>query len=208
MPLISVDTAAARHGSNERASEDRAREYCAQLESGAILFFPLSPIRIAPGDLAFLLNQQQAGTGYHKNIAYRPSEDRVTGFVKSSTSSEQQLQRIMREYSRSVVEFLERFLAPYQQRWQLDYASYRPQAEESRQLALRKRNDLMHIDAFPTRPTKGDRILRFFNNINPAETRNWVTGGTFGDLARRYAVKAPAQAGKIALPSAVESSTR
>ncbi|MEO8724712.1 MAG: Kdo hydroxylase family protein [Acidobacteriaceae bacterium] len=202
MPLIAIDEAAAGQGNDD---EEQLREYCAQLEAGAILFFPQSPIRIAAEDLAFLLNQQQAGAGYHKNIAYRRSEDRVTGFVKSAHGSEEQLRKIMREYSQAVVEFLGRFLAPYQQRWQLDYASYRPQPEESRQLALRKRNDLMHTDAFPTRPTNGNRILRFFNNINPVESRNWVTGGAFGGLVRRFAVKEPAPAGKIALPSGVSS---
>ena len=30
-------------------------------------------------------------------------------------------------------------------------------------MPLRKRNDLLHIDAFSTRPTHGARILRFFN---------------------------------------------
>jgi hypothetical protein len=198
MPVITVDSGSAMS----------PEECCTQLESGAILFFPQSPIHIAKDDLDFLLNQQQTGAGYHKNIAYRPEEDRVTGFVKSSPDSEEHLLRIMRGYSQSVVRFLSEFLAPYQQRWHLDYASYRPQAEESRQLALRKRNDLMHTDAFPTRPTQGDRILRFFNNINPSATRNWMTGGTFHDLVKHYAMRAPAPAGKVALPSPVSSASR
>ena len=37
-----------------------------------------------------------------------------------------QLHEIMRRYSVSVEDFLARFLAPYQKRWALDYASYRP----------------------------------------------------------------------------------
>lgn len=172
-------------------SDSNFREHCARLEAGDILFFPQSPINIAPEDLEFLLNQQQVGAGYHKNIAYRPGllnqPDRVTGFAKTSPDAEARLLRIMRGYSQSVVRFLTEFLAPYQARWHLDYASFRPQAEESRQLALRKRNDLLHTDAFPTRPTSGDRILRFFNNINPTETRDWVTGGTFAELAAKYA---------------------
>jgi hypothetical protein len=60
---------------------------------------------------------------------------------------------------------------------------------------LRRRNDLLHTDAFPTRPTGGARILRFFNNIHPTRTRDWVVGDTFGRLAPLYAPQ------EIALPS-------
>jgi len=133
------------------------------------------------------LQQRQVESGFHKNIAYRPQEDCISGAESTSPEQRQQLRRIMREYSRAVVAFLSRFLAPYREQWQLDYASFRPQAEESRHLALRKRNDLLHTDAFPTRPTQGDRILRFFNNINRSEARKWVTGETFSQLAKQYA---------------------
>ncbi len=201
MPLVTIDPTATH-------PLEELREYCAQLESGAVLYFPQSPIHFSREDHDFLLSQQQAGAGYHKNIAYRPAEDRVTGFAKSSPESERQLHRIMREYSQAVVWFLSAFLAPYEQRWHLDYASYRPQAEESRQLALRKRNDLLHTDAFPTRPTKGDRILRFFNNVHPSATRNWVTGGTFGELVHQYAQKGSASSGRIPVPSPVSGASR
>jgi hypothetical protein len=89
-----------------------------------------------------------------------------------------------------VTEFLAKFLAPYARRWQLDYASFRPQEEQGRDLALRRRNDLLHTDAFPTRPTHGARILRFFNNIHPARTRDWITSDPFATLVRQFA---PAQ---------------
>src|SRR5439155_9937119 len=55
---------------------------------------------------------------------------------------------------------------------------------------LKKRNDLLHVDAFPTRPTRGGRILRVFTNINPVESRRWLTGEPFHQLAPRFADKA------------------
>jgi hypothetical protein len=97
------------------------------------------------------------------------------------------LQQIMRGYSTSVVQFLARFLAPYQQHWKLDYASFRPQEEQNRDLPLRRRNDLLHTDAFPTRPTYGARILRFFNNINPTRTRDWIVSDPFATTVRQFA---------------------
>src|SRR5947209_25694 len=47
-------------------------------------------------------------------------------------------------------------------------------------------NDLLHIDAFPSRPTGGARILRLFANINPVEPRVWMTSNTFPRLLERY----------------------
>jgi hypothetical protein len=87
----------------------------------------------------------------------------------------------------------------------VDYASYRPEEEQSRDLSLRKRNDLLHTDAFPTRPTGGDRILRFFNNINPEKTRNWITTDTFEVLVKQMrAGKLDGGSAKISFPSSMQ----
>jgi hypothetical protein len=93
----------------------------------------------------------------------------------------------MRRYSASVAGFLTSFLAPYGQRWQLDYASCRPIEERGRDAPLHRRNDLLHTDAFPTRPTRGRRILRFFHNIHPSRTRDWMLGAPFSRIVEEFA---------------------
>jgi hypothetical protein len=130
--------------------------------------------------------------------------DAVSGLDASNTGIEElaRLKAVMRQYSQSVSRFLTEFLSPYGGRWQLDYASFRPQEEEGRDLPLRRRNDLLHTDAFPTRPTRGARILRFFNNIHPSRTRDWVVSDSFGQLAPRYAPQ------QIALPASGNSASR
>jgi hypothetical protein len=197
IPLESLD-----HG--KPPSMEQAREWCGQLEAGEILFFPQTPIELAASDLQFLLGQQQADSSLHKNIAYKPNIDRLSG-VDSKTAdiiAVSRLQSIMRQYSQSVSRFLDGFLAPYGSRWRLDYASFRPQEEQGRDLPLRRRNDLLHTDAFPTRPTLGARILRFFNNIHPTRTRDWVVSDPFPAIVGKFA---PVQ---IALPHAETSLTR
>jgi hypothetical protein len=57
-------------------------------------------------------------------------------------------------------------------------------------LPTRKRNDLLHVDAFPSRPTRGGRILRCFTNINPSEPRVWQTTHGFPALVRDYSKQA------------------
>ena len=173
----------------QSASPDQSRAWCAQLESGNILYFPQTPIAIPDGDIRFLLGQQQTDSSLHKNIAYKPNIDKLSG-VDTKTADAQavaRLQSIMRWYSKSVTEFLTGFLAPYNANWQLDYASFRPQEEEGRDLPQRRRNDLLHTDAFPTRPTHGARILRFFNNIHPSRTRDWVVSDPFAKTVKQFA---------------------
>jgi hypothetical protein len=93
----------------------------------------------------------------------------------------------MRHFSDEVVKLLTRVLAPYAKLWKLDYASFRPEEENGRDLSLHKRNDLLHLDAFPTRPTRGGRILRCFTNINPTRSRNWLTTDRFPALVQKFA---------------------
>jgi 3-deoxy-D-manno-oct-2-ulosonic acid (Kdo) hydroxylase len=187
MGLVTIERNALVDG--RPASDERARAWCALLEAGDILYFPQTPIAIPDGDLKFLLGQQQTDSSLHKNIAYKPNIDKLSGVDTKTADANAvvRLQAIMRNYSRSVTEFLTGFLSPYRANWQLDYASFRPQEEEGRDLSLRKRNDLLHTDAFPTRPTHGARILRFFNNIHPERTRDWVVGDPFEDVVKEFA---------------------
>jgi hypothetical protein len=170
---------------NGAAPKQSGREYCFELEAGGILFFPHTPFEFPDDEIQFLLTRKQAGGAFHKNIAYRPAVDRITGADDSGPEA-QRLCEIMRNYSRRSAKFLSAFLGPYGKRWKLDFASYRPLEERGRSARVRARNDLPHVDAFPTRPTNGDRILRFFTNINPSQNRVWITSQTFDVQAPRF----------------------
>ena len=74
--------------------------------------------------------------------------------------------------------------------WRLDQVSFRPLEEATRQLRSTARNDLVHVDAFPSRPTNGWRILRVFANVNLTEPRIWVTSDPFPRLLEQYGRKA------------------
>lgn len=82
--------------------------------------------------------------------------------------------------------FCKVFLSPYAKHWKIDFASFRPIEEKGRKMRLRARNDLLHVDSFPTRPIFGDRILRTFININPTENRVWRTSDTFEKLVEQF----------------------
>jgi len=42
------------------------------------------------------------------------------------------------------------------------------------------------VDAFPSRPTNGARILRLFVNVNPSEPRIWATSLPFSRLLEKF----------------------
>src|SRR5712692_9910886 len=153
---------------NPAKGEERARAYCEQLEAGEILFFDNLPFDLPEEDRQRLLSMRQTDSHYHKNISYRPQQDLLRGFASDRPEDMEQLHRIIRNYSAQATAMLAQVLAPYVARWTLDFASYRPLEEAGRDLPLHKRNDLLHVDAFPSRPTRGGRILRIFTNINPA----------------------------------------
>lgn len=169
-------------------SAERVQAWCMQLEEGAILYFPSTPVAVPENDVAFLRGQHQSSSFLHKNIAYKPGMDKLSG-VDTKTADEKAVARlhgIMRQYSNGVTAFLTRFLAPYRGNWRLDYTSFRPHEEKGRDLSLHQRNDLLHTDAFPTRPTYGARILRFFNNIHASRTRDWVISDPFATTVRQF----------------------
>jgi hypothetical protein len=157
-----------------------------RLERGEVLYYPTAPFALPEGaDLDFLL-QQELGSLAHKNISYNPHNGKVNGFVRKSTEQIEQLRGIFTRFSKSATDWLASLLPQYSQGWQLDRASFRPQEEATRRLRPKARNDLLHVDAFPGRPSRGNRILRVFANINPREPRIWVTSDPFVKLLKRY----------------------
>ncbi len=188
MPWVEVrEYGVSGWGADVEPSE-RARHYCEALERGAILFFPTPPFEL-PGDhLKSLLALKAADSRFHKNVSYRPVSDILRGL--EDNENREGVHDVMREYASVVRRFVCNFLLPYAQTLQVDYASFRPMEEEGRDLPLHKRNDLLHVDAFPSRPTRGGRILRVFTNVNPAKSRVWVVGERFPHLAQRYAERA------------------
>ena len=202
MPVCTIPLHELRDG--KPLSPEQAGTWCQRLEAGEILYFPQTPAPIPSGDLEFLLSARQTGSALHKNIAYKPVRDQLSGFDAKSTDAVEiaQLHAVMRRYSASVAAFLKDFLAPYRQRWILDYASFRPLEEQGRDLALRKRNDMLHTDAFPTRPTRGRRILRFFHNIHPERTRDWIVSEPFARVVGWFAP------GTLAIPHADGAASR
>jgi hypothetical protein len=157
-----------------------------RLERGDIIIWKPCPIMLPTGDdLTFLL-QQQLKSSAHKNISYNPANHTVSSFARHSQKQADRLQGLMRDFSRRTCAWLASMLPRYAQAWQPDRASLRPEEEATRKLRLSARNDLLHFDAFPSRPTRGHRILRLYVNINPTDDRVWMTSDVFAKVLEKY----------------------
>jgi hypothetical protein len=193
MALIKLDS---QHFGCE-ASEQEYRS----LEAGDILYFRVSPPLLAEEDRTFLVTQKQIDASYYKNISYRPIEDCLKGVAQNDSAKLERVHKIMRDYSQRSIAFMTRLLQRYAATWKIDYASFRPIEESGRRVSLHSRNDLLHFDSFPTRPSHGDRLLRIFTNIHPERPRVWVTADHFEALVGQFAERI----GLYRKPSVVET---
>ena len=188
MGLIEI-TGFTSHGSKDPAAgTERLRWYCERLEDGDILVAaaipghqragPRLPHRRAPGRIVV-----------GQNISYEPANQRLRGYARSATDA-LRLKRVLHGYSEMTRTAIEKLLPSYAGAMEIDFTSFRPLEEQGRPLRGRSRNDLIHVDAFPTRPARGRRILRFFTNVHRAKPRVWNTSQTFEDLAAHMALDA------------------
>ena len=73
--------------------------------------------------------------------------------------------------------------------------SFRPVEIEGRDYSPRHDDKLLHVDAFPSRPLAGRRILRVFSNVaDDGSVRKWRVGEPFADFAPRFLPRARALA--------------
>jgi hypothetical protein len=188
MGAIEIADFTHRGWNNPDLAAERARWCCERLEHGDILMLPHFPV-VSEEDRRFLTQVRQSGSAFVKNISYEPASGRVRGFSRSGTDA-RTLERVLRGYADRIRAVAMELLAPYASGLQTDFTSFRPIEERGRKLRGRSRNDLIHVDSFPTRPARGRRILRVFTNVHPNQPRVWVTSQIFAELAARMALDA------------------
>jgi hypothetical protein len=160
-----------------------------RLERGELVTLPSASFSLPQGDDRALLFELRTAS-LSKNISYDPATRHVSGFAVQGRSQTEPLARIFATLSSAITDWLAALLPAYRTGWVPDRATFRSEEEATRRLRLTARNDLLHIDAFPTRPSLGRRILRVFVNINPNEPRVWVTSEPFAKLLERYGEEA------------------
>jgi hypothetical protein len=102
------------------------------------------------------------------------------------------LKAMIKRYALASRQFIERLIPHYSPFLIQAKTSFRPVEIFGRKSpSYRKDDSLLHVDSFPSNPTKGQRILRIFTNINHEEKpRVWRLGEPFEDVAEKMAPRA------------------
>jgi hypothetical protein len=155
------------------------------LERGNVVQFGDCPVALPSAEDLDFLRTAMPNVLSSKNISFHPEADRIFG-IKAGKEDVERTQRILKGHNARVQDFLRRSMPNLTRDWQVGTASFRPLQERGRNLSTHASNELVHVDAGAYGATHGDRILRFFVNVNPTEDRVWVSKGAFPELYRRY----------------------
>ncbi len=149
------------------------------LEGGGVVVLPHVNFTLSERERRFLSPAWSDGRA--KNISL---EGTALKGAKGAAQDLAELAAMVARYARDaadlVVTLFPRY-APYVKRAR---TSYRPQPAVGRDVSWRKDDSRLHVDAFPSRPTGGERILRVFANVNLTEPRVWRVGEDFETMAR------------------------
>ncbi|MBX6420758.1 MAG: Kdo hydroxylase family protein [Nevskia sp.] len=165
-------------------SDDQARRYAALLETGKVLYLPRLAFELRPEERHFL--DPRWSDPKSKNISYDPADGRLKG-ARGNDADLRALRALIERFHRQALGLIQRLAPGYAAHLRGARASFRPQPVAGRATSWRKDDTRLHVDAFPSRPNHGERILRVFANVNPrGEPRVWRVGEPFEALARRF----------------------
>jgi hypothetical protein len=154
------------------------------LEEHRIVHFPECPFALPPeADLDYL-RRELPGRLKLKNVSFHPEADRVRGMEAGEDLD--RVGAILRGHSAAVTKFLDERMGHLTRGWRIGTCSFRPIQEKGRDLKPHASNELVHIDAGAYGASGGDRIFRFFVNVNPGADRVWATKGDFALLLERF----------------------
>jgi hypothetical protein len=154
----------------------------ARLEAGEVICLPDLVFDLGAADPARFA---AAGGRRSRHVSYDP----LTGALRGASGDEAAqawLAGALEAYAAWALDVVREVLPAYAPRLAIGKGSFRPRPAD---LALSRRRDdrRLHIDAYPSQPVQGRRILRVFRNVNPAgEDRVWRLGEPFIHHAARF----------------------
>ncbi len=162
-------------------------EWTRAVEAGKVLYFPELGFQLQPEERGLL--RPEVRDPKSRNISLN-----VDGSLKGAAGDEhtqRQLAAMIGRFREQAVALVSHLFPEYAQVMRMAPTSFRPMQVQSREQSWRADDKRLHVDAFPSRPNHGERILRVFTNINPdGEPRVWRVGGPFEDVAKAFLPRA------------------
>lgn len=169
------------HGPFTADIQDRA---VAALEAGKVLLLPRLPFRLAADETA-LLDPSLSGDA-RKNISFNPIGGKL-GNAAGDAATAQRLATMLARFAQSAETLLRDLVPGYAPALEIGRTSFRPNEIAGRAYSPRHDDKRLHVDAFPSRPIGGKRILRLFTNVaGDGTARHWQVGEPFADFARAF----------------------
>jgi len=156
----------------------------AALEGGQVLFLPHLAFEPQAEERRFLASDALDET--RKNISLDPATGTVHG-TSAQGDERTRLAAMLDRFGRQAEGLIRGLLPRYAPALERARTSFRPAEIAGRSYVPRKDDTRLHVDAFPTRPLRGRRILRLFANIAPdGAPRDWRVGEPFEDFAAKF----------------------
>lgn len=164
-----------------------APETIAALEAGKILYLPQLAFTLAPGEQRLLTPAVRDPKV--RNISL--GADAVLKGAVGDAAIAAELAGMIGRFRTQALQLISGMLPQYRDALRMAPTSYRPAKVETRAQSWRADDRRLHVDAFPSRPNYGERILRVFSNINPEGLpRVWRIGEPFEAVARHFLPRA------------------
>lgn len=154
------------------------------LESGKVLLFSHQPFSLLSEEFSLLTPALTDSSS--KNISYNGRE------IRGATAKQPELTALLKRFSEYANTLIRDLFPSYLPSLQQGRTSLRCVEIEGRVSSYRKDDTRLHVDAFPSSPNQGRRILRVFSNINPhGVDRVWRIGESFESVAKTFLPKIP-----------------
>lgn len=167
---------------------EESRRLAGEIEQGKVLFLPRLGFDLRQSEATFLDPRWLSGT--HKSVSYEPVRAAATGGVRGAQGSPEELAGLaamIARFQTGALALIHALFPGYVAHLRVAPTSFRPGNVESHKLSWRKDDTLLHVDSFPSRPNRGERILRVFTNVHPgAVDRVWKVGDLFERTAAEF----------------------
>ncbi|MBP7537275.1 MAG: Kdo hydroxylase family protein [Ottowia sp.] len=158
-------------------------EWTAAVEAGKVLYFPRLGFAVQPEEQALLREDMLAPKSRNVSLG----ADGVLKGAAGSAQDQQALAAMVGRFRQQALQLVDDLLPEYKGQLRVAPTSFRPKQVETRAQSVRADDQRMHVDAFPSRPSYGERLLRVFTNLNPhGVPRVWRVGEDFETIARRF----------------------
>ena len=178
--IVEIDMADVGHGNPA---------WIAALEAGKVLYFPnfgsYGKAGFAPKPDELALFREDIRDPKVRNISL-DAGGKLKG-VDGDAATEALMAGMIERFRTEAERLLDDLAPRYKEHLRRGSVSFRPSKVETRVQSWRADDKRLHVDAFPSRPNRGERLLRVFTNVNrDGVPRVWRVGEPFEDVARRF----------------------